>query len=223
MLGRLLGSDILLKTSLMPDIPQVMVDRSQIDQVLLNLAANARDAMPEGGLFSLTTMQTRWSSADAVRQVESTPGECVLLEVRDSGQGMDKETASRIFEPFFTTKTEGRGTGLGLSTVYGIIRQSGGWIHVETAPDQGTTFQIYLPAAKSVAPRPGSGEASGEARAPTASGTILIVEDQEDIRLLLTRILRSVVTRSSQPPNRRAHCWQATVSPERLTCCSPTS
>jgi signal transduction histidine kinase/ABC-type amino acid transport substrate-binding protein/CheY-like chemotaxis protein len=190
MLGRLLGSDIVLKTMLTPGLSNVLIDRGQFIQVLMNLAANARDAMPEGGFFSLSTAQTGWSAMDARAHMESVPGECVVIEVTDSGQGMDDETVSKIFEPFFTTKAEGRGTGLGLATVYGIIRQAGGWIHVESALELGTTFQIYLPVSTGSEQPQELQDNHDCSNDYQAAGTVLIVEDQEDIRMLETKILK---------------------------------
>src|SRR5262249_28954214 len=145
MLRRLIGEHIELVTVLAPDLGQVRADPSQVEQVILNLALNARDAMPDGGRLVIAT-------AELVRQDDSPLGDeglksgrYVTLNVQDSGVGMDEETRQRIFEPFFTTKEVGKGTGLGLATVYGIVKQSGGYIWVESAPGEGARFTICLP------------------------------------------------------------------------------
>jgi PAS domain S-box-containing protein len=147
MARRLLGTDVTLEEHLAPDLARVLVDPSQIEQVLLNLMVNARDAMPDGGLIRVCTgnVPLEPGSLDAADS-GLAPGRYVRLSVSDEGHGMDQATAARIFEPFFTTKEPGRGTGLGLSTVYGIIRQTGGAITVASERDQGATFSVYLPA-----------------------------------------------------------------------------
>jgi signal transduction histidine kinase len=148
LLGRLLGNDVRLTLDLRPDTGQIKVDRGQLEQVLMNLAVNARDAMPGGGQLTIATrgvtLDAQGAAAAAV-----TPGRHVLLEVSDSGTGMDEATMARIFEPFFTTKDKGHGTGLGLATVYGIVTQSGGGVEVESNIGVGTTFRVYFPEAVS--------------------------------------------------------------------------
>jgi CheY-like chemotaxis protein len=166
----------------------VRADPGQLEQVVLNLAVNARDAMPRGGTLTLETANAVLDESRSQKQRDDVrPGQYVMLAVSDTGEGMDAETARRAFEPFFTTKKEGRGTGLGLSTVYGIVRQSGGSITVESQPGRGTTFRVFLPRDEASAdpePRP-------EVRlAPSTSGqTVLVAEDSDGVRLLIRQVL----------------------------------
>jgi hypothetical protein len=190
MLGRVIGEDIELTAALADDLAHVRVDVGQLEQVLLNLAVNARDAMPGGGKLTLETQNVILGESHASRNPNVVPGDYVMLAVTDTGHGMDAGTTSRIFEPFFTTKEPGAGTGLGLSTVYGIVKQSGGHVEVESEPRVGTSFRIYLPQA---------GE-EAEALEPRAlpkgpveeTETILFVEDDEALR----RLGRDVLERS---------------------------
>ena len=153
MLRRLIGADIEIATELLPDLPSIRADLTQVQQVLLNLAVNARDAMPEGGQLTIRTSQTTVeASTDARRDL--APGQYVVLEVADTGEGLDAAMAERIFEPFFTTKELGHGTGLGLSTVYGIAKQSGGDVQVLSTPGRGATFRVFLPAATDASQQP---------------------------------------------------------------------
>ena len=184
MLARVIGEDIALVANLHPSLMPVKADPGQIEQVLMNLAINARDAMPQGGTLSMQTLNVEMS-ADQGRDAELSPGQYVMLRVTDTGHGMDAETLPHIFEPFFTTKPMGKGTGLGLATVYGIVKQSGGSIQVESEAERGSEFRIYLPAAE-------SGMHKGRAPSreqPVAGGweTILVAEDEPDLREL-TRI-----------------------------------
>jgi signal transduction histidine kinase len=147
MTRRLIGTEAHLRLDLGQGLPQVLADPAQIEQVLLNLIVNARDAMPSGGTINVRTATGRLeASSPEITRAGIAPGAFVLLEVTDNGIGMDQATQARIFEPFFTTKEPGRGTGLGLSTVYGIIRQTGGAITVESARGEGARFRVYLPA-----------------------------------------------------------------------------
>jgi diguanylate cyclase (GGDEF)-like protein/PAS domain S-box-containing protein len=193
MLGRIIGEDIELVTELDPSLANTLADPVEMGQVIMNLAVNARDAMPDGGRLFIKTANV-FLARDALALAERVPaGGYVALSVTDTGVGMDSETASRIFEPFFTTKEAGRGTGLGLSTVYGIVKQSGGYISVESEPGQGTTFTIYLPRYQEAVA--GGTEGQGEPGPPKADpppagdvgGTILLVEDEPGLRESIRR------------------------------------
>ena len=185
MLRRVIGEDITFITQLAPAVSPVMVDRGQLEQVLVNLVVNARDAMPAGGVLTVATADVDLSPNDAAAR-GIVPGAYVTIRVRDTGVGMDDATRSRIFEPFFTTKPVGRGTGLGLATVYGVVHQSGGFVSVDTAPGAGSTFTVFLP-------RTGRIEASGAVPPPGAiergSETILLVEDEDEVRAVARRVL----------------------------------
>jgi CheY-like chemotaxis protein len=188
MLKRLFESTIEITIHTRPDLWWVRADPGQIEQVLLNLALNARDAMPEGGTLTFVTENVVISGErTGVGQVYTmAPGEYVLLRVRDTGTGMDEATQRRIFEPFFTTKETGKGTGLGLATAYGIVKQSGGYIEVRTAPGQGAEFLIYLPRTEL---KTDQFEIPESRTVPPAAGTVLVVEDEQGVRQSLLRIL----------------------------------
>src|SRR5205814_2943457 len=145
MLRRIIGEHIALDMQLAPDLMPIFADPSSVDQVIMNLALNARDAMPDGGKVTITTFQIKIDEAGRARNPEAQLGTHVCLEIRDTGYGMDAATLARIFEPFFTTKGPGQGTGMGLAMVYGVVKQSGGYIGVYSEVGKGTTFKIYLP------------------------------------------------------------------------------
>jgi PAS domain S-box-containing protein len=188
MLRRIIGEDIDLVQVLAPDLGMVRADPGQIEQVIMNIAVNARDAMPEGGMLTIETANVELDDEYARRHAGTVPGPHVMLAITDSGTGMDEKTLARIFEPFFTTKGPGKGNGLGLPTVYGIVKQSGGSIHVYSEVGRGTTFKVFLPREQSLAaplpppvPSPATRAVRGE--------TILVVEDDEAVRSIATRML----------------------------------
>jgi PAS domain S-box-containing protein len=187
MLRRLLGEDIALTVRLAPDLGRVVADPGQVEQVVMNLAVNARDAMTGGGRLTIETANSEVDAASASQLEGAKPGPHVTVSVTDSGCGMDEKTLARIYEPFFTTKGKGKGTGLGLATVYGIVKQSGGTIRVRSEPGQGTTFTVLFPrelsALETVVPTTES-----EPRT-AATETILLVEDEELVCALTKRIL----------------------------------
>jgi signal transduction histidine kinase/CheY-like chemotaxis protein/HAMP domain-containing protein len=188
MLRRLLREDIQLVTRFDPSLALVNADAGQLEQVIVNLVVNARDAMARGGRISIETSNVMLGEGYGPMHANATPGPYVLLSVSDTGKGMDKATQAHIFEPFFTTKPVGQGTGLGLSTVYGIVKQSGGYVWVYSETDRGTTFKIYLPA---VSDPPNVAEAERE-MAPEPRGgpeRILLVEDEPNVRRIARRIL----------------------------------
>jgi signal transduction histidine kinase/CheY-like chemotaxis protein len=189
MIPRLIGENIEFSFLPEPNLARVLADPSQVEQVFLNLAVNARDAMPDGGKLLVQTRNMTIGATEARQRPPMSPGEYVLLSVADSGQGMSAETRAHIFEPFFTTKEVGKGTGLGLATVYGVVKQSGGFIWVKSAVGKGTTFEIYLPRTEKRATGP---EESGKAKQiPGGSESILVVEDETEVRELASEFLRA--------------------------------
>jgi two-component system, cell cycle sensor histidine kinase and response regulator CckA len=189
MLWRLIGEHVRLATLLQPRISPVRADLVQLNQVILNLAVNSRDAMPQGGSLTLETREVEPDAANAKAHPEIRSGRYVLLTVTDTGCGMTPEVQARIFEPFFTSKAEGHGTGLGLSVVLGIIRQSEGHIDVESRPEVGTKFKIYLPAVQGLAEGPAQ---SAPFKPVGGSETVLLVEDEEPVRNVTTLLLETL-------------------------------
>jgi signal transduction histidine kinase/CheY-like chemotaxis protein len=186
-LRRVLGEDVALDLLLDPNLGWVKVDRGQLQQIVLNLAGNARDAMPQGGCLRIETRNIPVVDGPAKPQSFVKPSNYVAIVVRDSGQGMDAETRARIFEPFFTTKEKGKGTGLGLATVYGIVKQSGGYIWVESETGRGSAFYTLLPRV----PEPASAEVPQKVFAFRSGGeTILLVEDDPALRKMAAEVLR---------------------------------
>jgi two-component system, cell cycle sensor histidine kinase and response regulator CckA len=188
MLGRLIGEDIRLDLALGTDLGLVKADPGQIEQVVMNLAVNSRDAMPDGGVITLTTSNLHVSSDILGRYGIRPAGDYIRLAVSDTGTGMAAEVLEHLFEPFFTTKESGKGTGLGLATVYGIVKQSEGDIDVQSELGRGTTFYIYLPHVVQAA----DAQADHQATLPGGHETVLVVEDQETVRRLAVRMLRDL-------------------------------
>ena len=186
MLGRLVGEDIEIVTRFWASPDNVLVDRNQIHQCVMNLVVNARDAMSAGGKLTIETINVEVSAGDLVSPKEASPGPYVVLSVVDTGTGIDEATRARIFEPFFTTKEMGKGTGLGLATVYGIVRQCSGFIRVESEIGQGTAFRLYFPGTHAGAERQTSASTPEAAR---GSETVLLVEDQKNVRAFLAEAL----------------------------------
>ena len=191
LLSRVLGETISLRLEGEPDFPPLFADEAQIEQVLINLAVNARDAMPDGGCLIIGTRLVHFHAAQLAGQTDAAPGEFVVISVADTGCGMSPEVLQHLFEPFFTTKAEGKGTGLGLATAYGIVKQHGGWIEVDSEPGQGSTFRVFLP-------RGEAAEVPEPAREPRISAalhgseSVLVVEDEPTVRA----VVRSILTQS---------------------------
>jgi two-component system cell cycle sensor histidine kinase/response regulator CckA len=195
MLHRLIGENIQVKVVPAPSLGRVKADPGQIEQVILNLAVNSRDAMPHGGSLTIETRDVELDEDDSRSQEGAPAGKYVMLTVSDTGSGMDIETQAHIFEPFFTTKAPGKGTGLGLATVYGVVKQSDGWIWVDSEPGRGTTFKIHLPRveeseAEESQARTQPAIATALATAPKGTETVLVVEDQDGIRDIVGESLR---------------------------------
>jgi nitrogen-specific signal transduction histidine kinase/ActR/RegA family two-component response regulator len=207
LLRRLIGEDIELVTIQSPGLGTVKADPGQLEQVIMNLVVNARDAMPQGGKLIIETANADLDEAYAGRHVTVKPGPYVTLAVSDTGTGMDAGVLAHIFEPFFTTKERGKGTGLGLATVYGMVKQSGGNVWAYSEPGRGTTFKIYLPRLKEIALEPSPLITC----IPLAQGseTILVVEDEEEVRALVRGILQGrgySVLEASRPSEALATC-----------------
>ncbi len=194
MLRGLLGESVNLQFNPAPELPPLSADLGMVEQVLVNLVLNARDAMPRGGRLTVTTSQQTLDPVASVLNPEARPGEFVCLSVADSGCGMTQTTLGHLFEPFFTTKEPGKGTGLGLATVYGIVKQHQGWIVVDSQLDAGSTFTIFLPRATKpaapAAPAPQAASPSARESMPRGNETILVVEDEPALRELVVNILQ---------------------------------
>ncbi|HWY27144.1 MAG TPA: PAS domain S-box protein [Candidatus Angelobacter sp.] len=188
-LRRLIGEDVALEVSSARELGLVKADRSQIEQVILNLAVNARDAMPEGGRLTIETGNVELDASYAHPPAVLSPGKYVMLAVTDNGCGMDAATQAHIFEPFFTTKEKGKGTGLGLATVYGIVKQSGGYVWVYSEPGRGTSFKVYLPRIEEEHARVGREGQPDSQSIPRGTETILLVEDEKGVRELAREYL----------------------------------
>jgi len=189
-LPRLLGEDIEVVTTLEPELHRLKVDRGQMEQVLMNLAVNSRDAMPKGGRFEIKTENVALDASHAASHSPMNPGDYIKLTISDTGTGMSTETQLQAFEPFFTTKERGKGTGLGLATVYGIVKQSSGFIWLSSKVGQGTTFEIYFLPVAEEATKPA--ESRPRAAASNGSETILLVEDEALLRDAICEFLKSV-------------------------------
>jgi PAS domain S-box-containing protein len=193
MLRRLIGEHIALDMQLAPDLPPIFADPSNVEQVIMNLALNARDAMPDGGKLTLATTRVEIDKASRARNPESQLGSYICLAVKDTGHGMDPATVARIFEPFFTTKDPGQGTGMGLATVYGVLKQHGGWIEVDTAPGRGTTIRTFFPLSKEgFVAASAKSESSPTEFTPSNAITILVVEDEEMLREFVSEALATL-------------------------------
>jgi len=189
MLRRVIGEDVEVVTILGSSLGAIKADPGQLEQVILNLAINSRDAMPQGGKLTIETSSVKLAETTIYRHGELAPGKYVVLSVSDNGCGMDEETQARVFEPFFTTKEQGKGTGLGLATVYGIVKQSGGCVWIRSEVGLGTTFKVYFPQVdEKVIP-----QEAGEPQRALARGseTILLVEDEERVRSLVHSVLEA--------------------------------
>ncbi len=189
LLRRLIGEDIELTVQATGPLDPVFVDPGQVDQIVMNLAVNSRDAMPGGGRLRIVTANVMLDESEAAEHVGVVPGPHVMLAVSDDGQGMDAATRARMFEPFFTTKEPGKGTGLGLATVFGIVQQSGGAISVASEPGKGTTFKIYFPRARQLATSAAEPARSDDAHHLAGNETILLVEDDARVRFVARAIL----------------------------------
>jgi PAS domain S-box-containing protein len=190
MLQRVIGEDIDFAMESQGDLWMVRADPSQIERILMNLCINARDAMPAGGKLVVSTANVTLHVPLVERELSIPPGRYAVLRVADGGSGMDEETISRIFEPFFTTKDHGKGTGLGLATVYGIVKQSGGYIRVISAPGEGAAFSVFLPASEREEPETEEDRPEKGCEVPAGKWTILLAEDEEMVRELAIEIFR---------------------------------
>jgi two-component system cell cycle sensor histidine kinase/response regulator CckA len=187
MLRQLIGENVLLVVRRGRHTGRLRADRGQLDQILVNLVINARDAMPEGGTITIEAGNAELDATYAARHIDVTPGRYVCLMVRDTGNGMDAETREHAFEPFFTTKDLGRGTGLGLATIYGIMRQARGHVRLDSEPGVGSVFRLYFPRTEELGR---SLDVARPIHEPLRSGRVLVVEDEASVRKMTTKVLR---------------------------------
>ena len=192
LMRRTLGEDVEIETVLADGLWQAMADESQLENVLLNLALNSRDAMPEGGGLTIETANSHLDQEVAERESEVSAGDYVMITVSDTGMGMAPEIVRRCFEPFFTTKEIGQGSGLGLSMVYGFIKQSGGHVAIDSEPGRGTAVKLYLPRAAVTEPRDFVPGTARQTTLPTGDETIFVVEDDADVRAFVCAILKDL-------------------------------
>ena len=185
MLRRLIGAELELSLVLDPEAGRIRMDPGQLDQILVNLVVNARDAMPTGGRITIVTGNATFDEPYARDHYDAQPGDYVMLAVSDTGTGMDRETRARVFEPFFTTKDTGKGTGLGLATIYGIVRQAGGHVWLYSEPGRGSTFKLYFPRVDA----PAAPDRQAEDAAPPMRGHVLVVEDEPTVRAMTIQVL----------------------------------
>ena len=190
LLRRLISEDVELVTALASDLLMVRVDPASVEQILVNLAVNARDAMPQGGHLTIETANVEIGGAYGVTHIVMQPGQYAMMAVGDTGRGMDAATRARVFEPFFTTKEQGRGSGLGLATVYGMVKQSGGYIWVYSEPEHGTIFKVYLPQAQTGLVPSSTAETGKTSETTHGWETVLLVEDEDAVRALAREVLR---------------------------------
>gem|GEM_PF-399561 len=218
LLRRTMEEDCTVTLRLHASLGRVQADLGQLEQVLLNLALNARDAMPHGGALAIETFETVLNGQSPSHPgIAVAPGRYAVLAVSDDGQGMDRDTLAHAFEPFFTTKAVGRGSGLGLSTVYGIVKQSGGYVWAYSEPGQGSTFKVYLPVApEPAAVGPAAAEPASDGRPGAAGELILVAEDEEQVRRVAARALREAGFRVLEAANGRAALELLAGSPERV-------
>lgn len=217
LLRRIIGEDVQLTVSTQSSDLQVRVDPDQLEQVIMNLVVNARDAMPNGGRLTIETSQLSVDDDYCTRNPDAKPGEYAMISISDTGCGMDRETLARVFEPFFTTKESGRGTGLGLATVYGIVKQSGGHVTVYSEAGHGTTFKIFLPLTAEAAAE--TQEAQREVIAPYGSEVILLVEDEDSLRAVTKSYLQNkgyVVLDAADPSSAVEVARNSTQVPDLL-------
>jgi CheY-like chemotaxis protein len=213
MLQRIVGEDVDLAMLTAPNLARIRADKGSIEQVIINLVVNARDAMPTGGKLTLETANVVLDGEYVRAHFGTVEGKYVMLAVSDNGQGIDKETQARVFEPFFTTKEKGKGTGLGLSTVHGIVQQSGGYIWLYSEPGLGTTFKIYLPETDTPP------EISVPVTPPVeldGTETVLLVEDEDQVRAVARGILVRHGYRVLDAPNARDAISIAELEPEEI-------